>query len=54
MSKKQWIICGTCSKIEKCKSGKAKLINVDRNSAAYNEIGCFDYEQVSPKQIKLF
>ena len=54
MAKKQWIICGTCTNLEKCSAGKAKLINVEYNSTAYNDIGCFDYEQVSPKQIKLF
>jgi len=54
MKNKQWIICGTCQHLGKCTAGKAKLINVDRNSAAYNEIGCFDYEQINPKQIRLF
>lgn len=54
MTKKQWIICGTCIHLEKCKSGKAKLVNVEYNSAAYNDIGCFDYEQINPKQIRLF
>ncbi len=52
--KKQWITCGSCQFLTKCKAGKAKLINVDTNSPVYNEIGCFDYEQASPKQIKLF
>ena len=54
MTKKQWIVCGTCQHLEKCSAGKAKLINVEYNSAVYNDIGCFDYKQVSPKQIKLF
>lgn len=53
MAKREWIICGNCIYFDKCPSGKAKLINVDKNSAVYNEIGCYDYEQVSPKQMKL-
>jgi len=54
MTKKQWITCGSCIHLNNCKSGKAKIVNVDRNSAAYSEIGCYDYEQTNPKQIRLF
>jgi len=54
MTKKQWIICGNCIYLDKCHAGKAKLINVDVNSSIYNDIGCYDHEQINPKQMKLF
>ena len=54
VSKKLWINCGTCPYLDKCKSGKSKLNNVPADSPIYNDIGCYDYEQVIPKQMKLF
>ena len=54
MSKKQWIICGNCIYLEKCQAGKTKIVDIDVNSPIYNEIGCYDHEQINPKQQKLF
>jgi hypothetical protein len=54
MSKKQWIICGNCVYYYKCQAGQLKMIGIDANSPLYNDIGCYDHEQASPKQIKLF
>lgn len=54
MKNKQWITCGSCLYLDKCKSGKAKMVNTSVDSPIYQDIGCFDYEQVNPKQIRLF
>jgi len=53
MKNKKWVICGTCPYLDNCKAGQAKTSNITANSPVYNEIGCFDYEQVNPKQMKL-
>jgi len=54
----KWIICGECKHFDACKAGQARMYNVDIDSKAYKEIGCFEYEQyisqLQGKQLKLF
>lgn len=58
MTKKTWIACFSCKFIDKCLSGKSRIVNVQSDSPVFEDIGCFGHEQyknqIEPKQLKIF